>query len=507
MKESRLKKATYNVIVLTFYQIVVFASNLILPRFILLQYGSEYNGIVSSITQFLNIISILRIGVAGATRVELYKSLGKEDNKKTSEIIKATEIFMRKIAMIFLLYLLCLSVIYPLMINTSYEWFNVFSLVIIIGLGVFAEYFFGITYQTLLTSDQKLYIYNFIQIATTILNTIISCILIKLNFPIQIVKLGSAIIFTISPIILNLYVSKTYKLDKKAKPDNTALKNRKDVVAHSVANIIHENTDVTLLTLFCDVKIVSVYTVYNLVILGLKQLFSTFTSGMEAAFGNMWVKNEKEKMNSSLGLYEFFICVFISVIFSCALYLIIPFIRLYTKNVNDVEYILPGYAILALITQAFWCLRSPYLMITQAAGKYKETRNGAFLEAFLNFTISIILVKFIGLYGATIGTLVANVFRTTQFYLFVNKNLIIRKKAILIKLILWTVLNIGISIICIELINSILLINIGIWLEWVIMGVLAFIISTIVTILSSLIFYRDKLKGFLNIIKRILVNK
>ena len=78
-KQSRLKKATYSVIFLGIYQAVVFICNLILPRFILVAYGSEYNGIVSSITQFLTFISILRLGIAGATRVELYKSLAADD--------------------------------------------------------------------------------------------------------------------------------------------------------------------------------------------------------------------------------------------------------------------------------------------------------------------------------------------------------------------------------------------------------------------------------------------
>lgn len=499
MAQGRLKKAKYNIIVLAIYQVVVFICGLILPRFILLSFGSEYNGIVSSITQFLSFVAILRLGVAGATRVELYKSLGNKDTEKTSQIVRATEKYLRKVGIIFLIYLLLLSIVYPLIIDSSYNWLEVSSLVIIIGIGTFAEYFFGMTYQTLLTADQKIYIYNIIQTLATIANTIIACALIKLGFSIQIVKFGSALVFTITPIILSIYVSKKYKLNKKCEPDNTALKKRGDVVASSIANIIHDNTDVVLLTAFCDVKIVSVYAVYNFVITGIKRLMTIFTTGLEAAFGDMWVKKEYDKFKNSLEFFEYFIGVFVSVIFSCAFLLILDFVKLYTKGVTDIEYILPIYSILVLFTQMFFCLRTPYLTIVQATGKYKETRNGAFMEAGLNLAISIVLLLMgFNIYGVVIGTLVANIFRTIQYSVFASKNLINRKMTYFIKNIVWILINIGIIY---AIGNIIVNISVNGWKEWIICGILYFIIAIIVVIISSVIFYKDK---FIRMLKMVL---
>ncbi len=496
MELGRLKKAKYNIIVLAINQVVVFICSLILPRFILVSFGSEYNGIISSITQFLNFISILRLGIAGATRVELYKSLGKNDIEKTSQIVKATEKFLRKVGIIFLVYLLSLAIMYPIIIETTYNWLEISSLVIIIGIGTFAEYFFGMTYQTLLAADQKIYIYNIIHIVSTILNTLIACILIKLGFSIQIVKLGSALVFTMTPIILNIYVSKKYKLNKKCEADNTALKKRGDVVAHSIANIIHDNTDIVVLTIFCDVKLVSVYSVYNYIGNGIKQLMTIFTSGLEAAFGDMWVKEEYDKFRKSLEFYEYFIGIFVSLIFSCAFLLILDFVKLYTKKVTDIEYVLPIYAILVLFTQIFYCLRTPYVTIVQAAGKYKETRNGAFLEAGLNLIISVILILLgFNIYGVVIGTLVANIFRTIQYSFFISKNLINRKIIYVFKNLIWIFFNI--SLIC-GISSLIVKININDWKGWIICGMIYVIISIIVITISSCIFYRDK---FLRLLK------
>ena len=105
-------------------------------------------------------------------------------------------------------------IVYPLLIDSSYGWLEISSLVFIISIGTFAQYFFGLTYSTLLQADQRLYIYNVIQIVATILNTLIACFLMYLGMSIQIVKFGSATIYTITPIILNIYVRKSTILIK-----------------------------------------------------------------------------------------------------------------------------------------------------------------------------------------------------------------------------------------------------------------------------------------------------
>lgn len=507
-RDSRLKKASYNIIVLILYQITVFSCNLILPRIILGAYGSEYNGIVSSVTQLLNFISILRIGVAGATRVELYKSLAKGDNRQTSAIIIATEKFMRKIAIIFVIYLLILAIFYPIIIENSLEWIELFFLIIAIGIGIFAQYFFGITYSTLLQADQKLYIYNIIQIVGTISNTIISLVLIKLNCSIQLVKFASAIVFTLTPLVLNIYVRKYYKLDKKVNPDNTALNKRGDVVGHSIANIVHENTDIIVLTFFTNVKLVSVYSVYNLVINGLKQLMEIFISGLESVFGDMWVKDEKEKIRKYLDLYEFFMGAFISIVYTSAYLLIVNFVKLYTNNINDINYIIPIYAYIALTAQICYCIRMPYLTLIHAAGRYRETRNSAFAEAIINIVISCLSVKFLGIYGVAIGTLIANLYRTIFYENYCSTNLVKRGKSIFYKKILWILINLIISVsfvnLSMQIINKNIINN---WKEWITYGIVSVIISIIIVIISSIIFYRENLKRFLNLLQKVIKRK
>ena len=498
----RTKKAFYNIIAQMSYEVVAMICGLILPRFILAASGSSYNGMISSITQFLDYISILTLGISGSTRVAIYRANANGGIREVSAVLKATELYMRKVAMAFILYVGALMFIYPYIVRKDFSWIESASLVVIIGIGTFAEYFFGITYKTFLMANQSMYIYNVIQIFSKIANTLVSVLLIKCGQSIQIVKLGSAICFAATPILLNYVVRRKYGIIKDIDPDNSALEQRGDVMAHSIANCVHQYTDIFLLTLFTAPKIVSVYSVYSLVLGSLRKLQNVFTNGLEGAYGDLWAKGEIKKFEENFNTFEYLIFSFVSVVFSCAAMLIFPFIKLYTKGINDTEYILPAYALLSVAAYALFCLRAPYLTAVQAAGKYKETKNGAFVEAILNLSISFIGVFKFGLIGVTIGTLVANTFRTIQYAVFISRNMLVDRSILkFVMRCIWLCLNMIIIYIILSVLPQV---TVSSWSDWIIDGIYSCVVAMIVTGIMSLLCYKSDLFRALGTMKKMI---
>lgn len=503
--KTRGQKALINTVGLGVYQLAHFICGLILPRFYLLHFGSEYTGLSSSITQLLSFITILQVGIAGSTRFALYKVLANGDSRGVSAIVNTTQSYMRKVALCLLGYIAVLAVAYPLITDTSISYFDVSLLVLIVGASSFARYFFSITYQILLTADQRLYIYNVIATISTILNTILAVILMKAGCNIHLVKLGSAVIFFITPVLMSMYVRRAYKIDKKVPKDPNALNSRWDVMWHSLANIVHDSVGLTTLTFFTDVKYVSVYTVHYLVVNGLFQILSVFTNSLEAAFGNMFAKDENETACRNLELYEFFTSGFVSVVFSCALVLIVPFVQLYTAGVTDVNYTVPAFATIAVIAQMIMCIRQPYLTVVRAAGHYKQTRNGAIVEAVLNIIISVTLTHFFGIIGVAIGTLVANLFRTLQFAIYLRKNIVNRSLKKPLLAMIWIATNtIIIYFLCRFILNEWV---INSWFTWVLVGVVCFLIALVVTLLTAQLFYKKHVKSTLDLARRLLFKR
>lgn len=137
----RKRKAIFNMSSSLVYQIVSIICGLITPRLILAEYGSTYNGVVSSATQYLSMINILNIGVTGVTRVALYKTLANNDIYGTSRIMKATNNYMRKVAYCLLGYSAILCMVYPAFSHNDLSNIQCGALIAIVSIGTFAEYF------------------------------------------------------------------------------------------------------------------------------------------------------------------------------------------------------------------------------------------------------------------------------------------------------------------------------------------------------------------------------
>lgn len=427
------RKIIYNMMASLFLDITSLICSFILPRLIIVEFGSAYNGIVSSVSQFLSVITLLRGGVGGVTRAALYKPLVDNDEKKISAILKATEQFMRRISYIFLVFLIAFASVYPLIIKEEFEWFFTFSLILIIGISTFAQYYFGITYQFLLQADQKQYVYYLIQTGATILNTILSVVLINNGIEFRTMKLISSIVFALIPISLYWFVHKKYKIIKDILPDKAALEQRWDAFAHQIAAFVHNNTDLIVLTLFTDLYQVSVYSVYNMVISGVTKFVNVFSNGIESVIGRLLAKEEQEKLQVSIEVYELIINVVATIAFSCTAILIVPFMQIYTQGASDVNYLQPIFACVLSMGFFFSCVRLPYQNIVEAAGHFKKTRNGAIFEAMINIVVSIICVKTFKCIGVAIGTTVAMIFRTFQYALYASKYIIHRDKFVFYK--------------------------------------------------------------------------
>ena len=70
---SRKKRLYLNTLTSLVFQVTTVICGFILPRLILKHYGSEVNGIISSINQFLVLISFLDLGVGSVVQSSLYK--------------------------------------------------------------------------------------------------------------------------------------------------------------------------------------------------------------------------------------------------------------------------------------------------------------------------------------------------------------------------------------------------------------------------------------------------
>ncbi len=484
---NRGKKTALNASIALVDEAVALLCGLILPRLMLQYFGSQYNGITTSITQFLQCIALLKAGIGGVTRFALYKPLADNDNEIISDIVSQTERFMKRIAIIFLICTMIFASIYSFIISNEFDWFFSASLVVIISISTFVQYYFGFTYQMVLIADQKQWICLLGSIFTYLGNTIVSAILIMAGRTIHEVKIGSALVLIISPIFINIYTKNKYHIVKKKNSETDYIKQRWDAVGHEVANFINNNTDVMVLTVFTNLFEVSVYSVYRLVMSGIQRLTSTFIATFAAAFGNMYALKQHEIFKSNFRMYETLIFISSTIVYSVTMVMILPFVALYTAGVKDVEYIRPAFAYIISLAGLITCFRIPYQTIITAIGHYKQTRNGAFIEAAINIVSSVVLVIKFGLIGVAVGTLLASVFRTIQYASYVNKNVMANtNKEFYIKAIIG-LFDVSLFVTIFK-IASVTCDSVS---QWILIAGLSLIVSVIITILSFAVVYKN----------------
>lgn len=496
----RSKKAFKNIISNLVFQITVIICNFIIPILIIRTFGSDVNGLVSSITQFLAYISLLDSGFGVVIKSYLYKPIANKNKEEIESILYASNKFFKTLAGIFVLYIIILCFIYPNFINSSFDtWFTI-SLILIISASTFFEYFFGMSYKLLLQADQKTYIISNIQTIVTILNAIFVVVLIKLNCSIQIVKLAASLVFIARPIVQNLYVKKKYHISFAKVNKNYQIDKKWDGLAQHVAHIIHNNTDTAILSFFSLVE-VSVYSVYYLVIRAIKNIANSFIAGIDASFGDMMAKKELDHLNKSFKTYEVFYFTIMTIVFACTFAMITPFVSVYTRNVSDANYFRPVFGYLLVISEFIYEIRLPYNNLTLAAGHFKETRTGAFVEAISNIVVSIILVYKFGLIGVAIGTIVAMTIRTVEMIYHSSKYLLERSCWVSVKMCLLMVIEFVICILICHFLPDLSDIS---YLAWIIKALYVFVISSVVVLGMNAFFYREERKNLCSMLKRII---
>ncbi|HIT85650.1 MAG TPA: polysaccharide biosynthesis C-terminal domain-containing protein, partial [Candidatus Ornithomonoglobus intestinigallinarum] len=214
---------------------------------------------------------------------------------------------------------------------------------------------------------------------------------------------------------------------------NRRLPRKSDGMAHHIAYFIHNNTDIVILGIFCGAKEVSVYSIYYSVIILAENFLEAVSAGISGAVGNIIAKRQEETLHSVFNTYSS-VNIAVSTFFcTAAAVLVIPFVSVYTDGVTDINYIRPVFACLMLLSLWVYCLRIPFLNVISAAGHYRQTKPGAFMEMFINLGLSLMLVGRFGLCGAAFGTLAAITARLVYSAVYLSRHLIENEVMTLLK--------------------------------------------------------------------------
>lgn len=466
----RTKLSFYNSISAVALQFVNIIVNLILPRVMITVYGSNVNGLVTSIRQFISYFNLVEAGLAGAAVYALYKPLAEKDRDDINGILSASNRFYNISGYIFSALVLITAFIYPMLTSgQGIDPFTIAALVLIIGASGALEFFAVGKYKVLYTADQKSYVISLINAAAVAMNAVIILVLASFRLNIVIVQLAAMTSFFARSALYIIYGRLKYgDLDFSAPPKNEALDKRWDALVLQVLGAASTATPVVVTSLFVSLSEASVFVTYNMVFTSVLALLTTFSNGLSAIFGDMLVRNELPTLQKAYQQYEYLYYALVAWGYSVAAVMIMPFMRVYTAGFTDAEYIRPAVAAMFVAVGIITNIKNPQGMLVISAGLYRETRLQSLIQALIIVGAAVLLAPRFGIMGVLAAALLSNLYRDIDLFFYIPKTVTKLSPVMTIRRVLRLVVLFFITVLPVEFFVDI---NVGSYVQWALYAV------------------------------------
>ncbi|ASA25195.1 lipopolysaccharide biosynthesis protein [Paenibacillus donghaensis] len=422
----RAKRSILNLIFGMGSQIITIILGFFIPRLIMVNYGSEANGLIASIVQIISYLALLEAGVGAASMQALYKPIASNDKSQINSILAATSTYYRKTGIYYFFAVLLLAVIYPLVISSEISKLSIMVIILFTGLGGAINYYFQGKFRILLIAEGKSYVETSIVTAANILNNVVRIILLLQGVDIIAVQASFFVLTLLQIVVFYIYMKKNYSwIDLSLKPDFAAIGQKNSVLVHEVSYLVFRNTHVIILTIFTNLKVVSIYVMYNMIFTIVDNIVQMINGSVKSALGQSYHESKQAFMKLH-DAYEVYFMGLIFSILTVAYILILPFMKLYTAGVTDVNYIDYWLPFLFVAVKLLTNARTSSNNVITIAGHFKNTQSRSILESVINLTASIVFVTFMGIYGVLMGTIVALLYRSIDIVIYANKVLLER---------------------------------------------------------------------------------
>lgn len=485
------------------HHLFVIISGFIIPKIMLVYYGSEIFGLVTSITQFISYFMVVEAGLATAGVVALYKPIVDSDYHKISGIVSATKELYYTTGHLFMLLVVGLSLIYPCFVSpTGFSYLDIVLLTICIGSSGALDFYTMSRFRVILTAFQKVYIIAIGNIIYVVFNILVTFLCAKFGASVILLKFIVLISVVARSLFLRVYVNHNYPLiNHNQESLKHELRNRWDALYLQVLGAIHNGTPIVLITLLCTLTDVSVYAVFNIVIAGILGLLALFSTSLFPSFGDIIARGDKKLLQGSFEKFELLYYVLLAIITTSLILLLQNFVTLYTGDVSQKsDYVNPELGLLMIANMLFHNIKTPQGMLVLSAGLFKETRWQTTIQGLLAIVCGALLGYFFGMDGIIIGIILSNLYRDIDLMIFIPKRVTGLKWTGTLTRVIIMLLSIFLSVMILRLFISMS----PTWQGWIINGVISVIVSLVVTLFLFNLFFHRILRSSLLQFKAIL---
>lgn len=472
-----VRKGVKNIVYSILGQAITMILGIVIPRLVIVSYGSEVNGLLTSVSQVIGYLALLEAGVGAAALQALYRPISDDNHDGINAIISATHRYYRRTGIIYFALTVVMSFVYPLVIKAELDYWFMAVIILICGIPNVINYFFQGKLKIFLNAVGDNYILTNLSTITSVGASLAKIGLLLLGVNVIAVQAIYCVISLVQMIFIYAYVKRKYPwINVKVEPDNEALTQKNSTLIHQVCGLVMNGTDVVVISIFCSLASASIYATYNMIYVLIFGILTSITNGIAFIIGDAYCKDQT-RFNRIMEVYEAYFAGVVSA-FMCTTYILItPFISLYTTRA-DLNYTDEYLPVLFSVLYIMNSLRYSSSAAIVAAGHFKQTQHHAIIESVINLSVSVVSVialNFIGcgIYGVLLGTIVALIYRNIVSIGYSNKHILQKKNLFSIKNIAVNAVMVAIVIV----IGRFIKLDINNYVDWL---VYAFITTGII---------------------------
>lgn len=374
--------------------------------------GEEYLGVSGLFTNIISMLSLAELGVGTAIIYKLYKPIEKNDKHMIYLLMKFYKTVYRWISLVIFVAGLILMPFLKNIIKDDVTNINIYVIFFLYLIQSVSSYMFFAYKSALIQANQKEYIttivsYIFILLANGL--QIISLYILK-SFTIYVaisIFTNICMNITISIICNRMYPFINIKCDEKLDKSE-----RKNIFMDCYALMIYKanavvlnSTDNIILSKFIGLAVVGIYSnylmIYNLINTILNKIYSAIT----ASLGNLHASNDVEHEYDIFNVVNFISFVIFTI---ASMGLIFVSNKLITVWIGE-KFTFDFYVVLLIGIKMYIDGQKKVLSTYRnTMGLFQQAKYRPLAGVIINIVASLILVKYYGISGVILGTIIAD---------------------------------------------------------------------------------------------------
>ena len=496
----RTKNAALNLILYFIYEIALFALGMIFPRFIIQTYGSEINGLASTITRLLSLVNLIQAGAVGAAVFQMYGPVAKKDYEEQSAILYSSRKYYNKISVVYFFIAIVIGFVSSFVLKSeTLQFYEILIAFVIFALSGTFPLVFTSQFDIYITPHQKSYYLKISSLANIFVYYSLLTITLLLKWPFLLIYVD-ALIGSATGALFNFYFYKKLtrgKINRNPKNKTFVISNRKFLLLSTIGTEVVSALPQIIISNVVGLVYTSVFSVYSMIFVSMKTVLNSISYSFVGTFGNLVKTSNDNRVREVFNCISLITMALGTVLASCTAFLIMPFVEVYTSGIADVNYIYQSLGIMVSIYIMILSFRLAFSFVTTVYGLFKQVCVVTITTSIISSVLSIICTIAFGMPYVMVGLISNQVICSIGIIIILKKNV---KWFRISELIRRLVSMFAITAFFYSMYVALDIKNSSIW-NWLIVAIICFCASVLIELIYCLIFERKDLHSVLSYIK------